>query len=649
MTPKKLRFFSFLVICAILTLLGGWKLSSSVSARAEAGILYVAPGGICGAVSPCFSTIQAAVDAAAMGDEIRVAAGVYSGVNSQGGKTQVVYLAKDLTLRGGYTTANWTAPDPDTNPTEIAAQTLGRALFIAENVTAQVEGFLLTYGNATGLAGHNDLSGDRDAGGGIYLKNAVLTLLNSQVLHGYTISGGLGGGLYAANSTVTIDQTRFEDNGSDNGGGAYLQDSISDIRDGEFIANRVFSMNATGQGITAQGGDFRFTGNTVDANINSAGSLIDGSVYIREATFRVQDNTVTNSAADGTIRYGSGISIQYAAGVLSGNTVAHNRNQGVAVLAGDVTMTGNEIAYNTGRAPVSGGGVTFSPDPLNSSEFVMSHNHIHDNVDNYGTASGAGVYLITRVDNPALVAYNVIQDNLSADGTTLSEDGNGGGVSISGDYATLIGNVIQRNFARGYAAANDTRMGGLGGGVYISGDATLINNIITNNQARFAGSGVYVSGATPYLYHNTIANNIYSESEDGSGVYAAENFVNEPGQPRLYNNIISGHKVGVFADREDVNSTVFVENVLWHANDVDTGGSGAVFVNQPFTGDPLYADIAAFDYHILAGSMAIDHGMLAQIGLDIDLEPRFGTPDLGADEYWAPGAIKKVFLPLIGR
>lgn len=117
MITRQQSLFWLSAVIFLLILLGGWGFSSSAPARAEAGVFYVAPGGVCGAAAPCFSTIQAAVDAAAPGDEIRVAAGVYSGVNNQGGKSQVVYLAKDLTLRGGFTT---------TDPIEIAAQTLGR-------------------------------------------------------------------------------------------------------------------------------------------------------------------------------------------------------------------------------------------------------------------------------------------------------------------------------------------------------------------------------------------------------------------------------------------------------------------------------------------------------------------------------------------
>jgi hypothetical protein len=48
----------------------------------------------------------------------------------------------------------------------------------------------------------------------------------------------------------------------------------------------------------------------------------------------------------------------------------------------------------------------------------------------------------------------------------------------------------------------------------------------------------------------------------------------------------------------------------------------------------------------MAGSAAIDVGVATSVSTDIDNEPRFGIPDLGADEYWAPGTLKRVYLPL---
>ena len=50
--------------------------------QANPGTLYVAPGGNCGGATPCYGTIQAAVNASVNGDEIRVASGTYSTVST---------------------------------------------------------------------------------------------------------------------------------------------------------------------------------------------------------------------------------------------------------------------------------------------------------------------------------------------------------------------------------------------------------------------------------------------------------------------------------------------------------------------------------------------------------------------------------------
>jgi pectin methylesterase-like acyl-CoA thioesterase len=52
------------------------------AAQAQGTILHVAPGGDCGGASPCYATIQAAVDAASNGDTIKVAQGTYTSIGS---------------------------------------------------------------------------------------------------------------------------------------------------------------------------------------------------------------------------------------------------------------------------------------------------------------------------------------------------------------------------------------------------------------------------------------------------------------------------------------------------------------------------------------------------------------------------------------
>ena len=185
-------------------------------------VRYVAPGGVCGGATPCYATIQAAVDAAATGDEIRIAAGAYTGIASRGGSKQVVFVGQSLTLRGGFTTANWATPNPAANPTTVDTQGLGRGLVISGTVAAApavtVEGLRITGGNATGLGGYGGAT--LSAGGGVYIYLAQAALHNCTITNNTasTAASGYGGGLAALFSTLTLDGSTVENNRASIGG-----------------------------------------------------------------------------------------------------------------------------------------------------------------------------------------------------------------------------------------------------------------------------------------------------------------------------------------------------------------------------------------------------------------------------------------------
>jgi uncharacterized repeat protein (TIGR01451 family) len=301
-------------------------------------------------------------------------------------------------------------------------------------------------------------------------------------------------------------------------------------------------------------------------------------------------------------------------------------------------MTGNTVSDNDARQPgdQKGGGVY-----LDGGSARLERNTLQGNE----ASLGGGVYLIGG--QPIVLDHNVIQDNVA----TSTGSGAGGGVYMDGGGIVLVGNIIQRNLAQA-----GTFGPGSGGGIYIYvssqyvGDgATLINNIVTNNQVAGSGSGgpgIRVVGASPNLYHNTLADNTGGE---GSGVYVRENSTTgQPGQPILYNTIIAAQTVGVTVTSGSLQNLATLHGVLWSGNGSNYGGT--VFAFNEVNGAPAFMNPAGYDYHIGAGSQAIDHGIDVSVTTDIDGQPRphYGGFDLGADEWW-PLVTIKAAAPVTGE
>jgi parallel beta-helix repeat protein len=318
-----------------------------------------------------YASVQEAVDAASWRDVIKVAAGAYTGVSTRNGVTQTVYVSKTVTIRGGYTTANWATPDPDANLTTLDAQGQGRVFYITGDISPTIEGLRLIGGNASGLGGGY---GGWDAGGGLYVVDATATISNNRV---YSSAAFAGGGLYLHRSAATLRGNTIGFNTiTDNGGGLYLYDSAATLK-----ANTVFSNTAVDDG----GGLYLYSsGATLSGNAIISNTAIDdgGGLYLYDSDATLSANTINDNGAGAQ---GGGLYVQGGDPTLSGNTIANNRAMfggALFVRVSTARLDSNVIADN--QAATVGSGMY-----VESSALRLRHNTLARNAD----GDGSGVYV----------------------------------------------------------------------------------------------------------------------------------------------------------------------------------------------------------------------------------------------------------------
>jgi hypothetical protein len=319
------------------------------AARANGTILYVdddtCPDTGSGTQGDPYCHIQDAVDAAEDGDEVRVAAGTHSGAQTvldpRTGYTytQVVFVNKSLTLRGGYDAGDWGAdPDPTAHLTVIDAQRSGRGVSIVgwsstDALSVTIDGFTITGGDYTDLG--------NPPGGGW------------QVCHE---DEGIdcGGGLYATWSSLLLRNSIISDNvASDNdeshGGGVYVYLVPSDTP-GIRIENTLIANNSA----PASGGE-------------GGGIFVDGL----HSPLRITRSTLRDNVANGR---GGGMRL-------------YNMSRAV------VTVEETDFISNASHSNVAGG--AYIPLDTDGDALTMDRVRFQDN-----QAHGSGAALQVEVPGP---------------------------------------------------------------------------------------------------------------------------------------------------------------------------------------------------------------------------------------------------------
>lgn len=572
--------------------------SSMVSPSRD--FVTVCPSGECD-----YTTIQDAVDAASDGDTIKVAQGVYTSP-----AFQVVYISKAITLTGGYTTTDWVNSYPLTQTTVIDAEgvTRRRGVYIDGTGVATI--------TLAGLTIQSGNSGE-DEGGGVYIATGVVVLRDSQVLDNRAssyYSGGIhaeGGtvsmidsivrgnsrcGLYAGQSvlTVTLTGNTFQDNA---GRGVYITGPSS-------------AYPGPGDG-DAQSSLVTLTGNTFQGNSG-------GGVFLRDVgTAIVKDNSFQNNSSGDDQDGGGGLAVSYSGiAILNDNSFEANSaldGGGARITGGIVTLAGNSFRNNVAERygfgwVCDGGGVC-----IGDSVATLTGNSFEGNT---AEAHGGGIHAARSV---ITLTSNWFQGNRVIGSSSWPEP-LGGGICVREGTTALSGNTILSNTAA-YAG------GGIA--VWLEGIVNGSNDVIANNTSPF--EGVHLSGGTLTAQHWTLVNN---------GSYA---ITTDGGSAILTNTIVASHAAGGFWG-----SDISADHTLFFDSGTPCGG-GATCTNS-ISGDPAFVDPEGGHYHIGPDSAALDRGVATDVMLDMDHEPRpYQIPDLGADEYWPPGVLRYLYLPLIMR
>jgi uncharacterized repeat protein (TIGR01451 family) len=378
--------------------------------RAELWVVEARPAAVltvCGTGWPAcdYADIQGAVDAAAAGDVIKVAAGVYTGVHSRpapagypnpplGGLiTQVAFISKTVTVRGGYTVTNWVTPDPISNSTTLDAMNQGRVLVISGLTTPIVQGLRLTGGNAAGLGGYAPPDEYDDAGGAIYVAKAGALLQDNQ-LCGNTAP--FGGGVYLAGASATLERNTVCANTAHDGAGIYLYDSGATLSYNTVISNVAHD----GGGVFLYDSPAVLIGNTISANVGD--DDVGGLAVYQSAATLIGNTLMVNAAQDD----GGGIGIKWSDGVLvNGNLVLSNttggEGGGLFIDGCQASLVNNLVVGN--RADRLGGGLYVAGDSL--------LHLLHTTIASNRGGSAAGLYLTggstASLTNTVLVSHAV--------------------------------------------------------------------------------------------------------------------------------------------------------------------------------------------------------------------------------------------------
>jgi hypothetical protein len=540
----------------------------------------------------CFTSIQAAINAANPGDILQVDSGTYH---------EHITVTKNLeiygkgwvstTIDGGYSQARATVDIPS----NIDASTI-------------ISGFKITGGGD----GHAD---DVDQeGGGIYIYIGSPRIINTWV---YSCTASNGGGVWVGGGSPYFQNVPVWNNRAAQKGGGFYIVGYADI-DMEGDLNFLSTNGTIYDNYAEDEGGGIYIGSMVTATIHK---------------MQIISNTANHNGGGGiTISYDSDhVSLvdnwigEHPLSVIFPDLFPWKGNQALisgggglsAYESSNLEIRNNWIVKNT--TPFEGGGIKFY-----RSQGVIKNNQILGNSATAPYGNGGGIYIWGDTSDVS-INNNWIEGNFGY--------APAGGIEVQDGEVEIDANAIISN-------SIDS---GIGVGIHIfsATNAIVTNNIVAGNYISSAygkGSGIAIAGCPAEIINNTIAQNHHG------GLY----FVDAEGIEIIINNIIASNS-GTGIEREIYSAeSSYLEdyNNVFNNPYVNLGMGGG----HDYSVDPQFVgsgDYAAYHHIMNSSPVSVTGSVSYAPPFDYDGQPRFlgGSVSMGADEI-VPVQYD-LFLPLV--
>lgn len=399
-----------------------------------------------------------------------------------------------------------------------------------------------------------------------------------------TGSGANGAGIRSTGALTLTNVNVLSNTAQSHGGGLYVIGNLM-LTNGLFQNNR--STNGLGGGMYSSGAATISGAHFVDnaSQGDGGGALTLGSLTLVDGLF--QANQCTSFSCDG-----GGLSSFSSTDILGTQFISNTAQDHGGGLQTGGTLTIINGLFQENQSVFSGGAGLYSNGTANISATQF--------LSNTARSFGGGMYAL----GTATLTDGLFLNNQS---TMVL----GGGLHATTGAIDLINMRFIRNTAL------------RGGGAHFSAvDARLVNTLFAGNEATSAqGSEFTINSLVDFaMINSTIASPAVTS---GSAIYVITGTVG------ITNSIITSHTLGIEIEDGSVNQ----DFNLFFGNGTDVQGSFSGGANN-VTGDPHFASPASDNYHLRAGSAAVDVGTNAGVTTDIDGEPRplVGGFDIGYDE-----------------